>query len=124
MPKGSNRTRVAYPAMFSHQPGKSQDEMAYTVMDDNGSDKSVKGKHLRNIVGDEKAAALKAATDLNPKSRAGGKFKAEYSFGPVKNRGTAERKADAAKAKSTVDSAMDDAIEMVKKKKTTNRSAY
>lgn len=35
-----------------------------------------------------------------------------------------QRKESAAKAKSTVDTAMDEAIEMVKKKKTASRGAY
>ena len=80
---------------------------------------------MRNIVGDEKANALMAADAANPKNRAGERgVKTEYSFGEIRNPDSKARAKSAAKAKSTVDTAMDEAIEMVKKKKTTNRSAY
>jgi len=125
MPKGSKRVRSVYATPFSHQPGKSQDEMSYTVLDEVGS-KSVKGKNLRNIVGDEKASALKAAADANPKIRGSemSKSKAEHSFGPTQNPGTKERKAKAAKAQETVDREMDEVIDMVRKKKSAKRNDY
>lgn len=126
MPKGQPRTRSAYATPFSHQPGKSQDEMSYTVVDGSGKSKSIKGKNLRNIVGDEKANALKSATDSNPKTRGSemGKAKAEHSFGPTNNPGTSERKAKAAKAKATVDREMDEVIDMVRSKKSAKRNDY
>ena len=128
MPKGTRQSSAVYPSLFSHQPGKSEDEMSYTHLK-GGKGKSVKGKNLRNIVGDEKAAALKAATAAKPKSRAGEKgVKTEYSFGDVRNPNRAARAAKASKAKATVDKTSDEIVKMVKdaaaKGRATSRSSY
>jgi hypothetical protein len=98
--------------------------MSYTHLK-NGKGKSVKGKQLRNIVGDEKAAAIKAATDANPKSRAGEKgVKTEYSFGDVQNPDRAARAAKAAKAQATTEDLIGKVKAAIKKGSATNRSNY
>lgn len=65
----------------------------------------------RNVVGDQGLQYLEQ--------------KGRGTIGPSHKQMTpTQRKESAAKAKSTVDTAMDEAIEMVKKKKTASRSAY
>lgn len=87
---------------------------------------------LRRKIGDNGLKELRAkvrqkAQDEVPNALDAKKIKVTQKAGTDADRSLAKKyseKVDAAKAKSTVDTAMDEAIEMVKKKKTASRGAY
>lgn len=81
-----------------------------------------KGSHL--ITGREKARALVGDQGLAKTDEAYEQGTMKTAYSSDKQLTPSEKKAKAAKMKATVDSAMDEAIEMVRKKKSTKRSGY
>lgn len=107
MPKGTRKTSRVSSAMALRRAWDSEGKGVKTL--------GVSDEKIRTLVGDQGLQKVKQAE---------GKGERSFAYSSDEQRTPTQRKESAAKAKSTVDTAMDEAIEMVKKKKTASRSAY